>query len=403
MSAPAESVTRESLTREADGSPARREALRVGRIAAFLSLLLIAFNTAEGVWSAAKAGAIGPTLAVIIAVGAVAAVPYHLRGWAVVAYRSLTELPFAIAALGLLGGATMIGTWVHEPRSPEVFFGRYGAIAPLLAWLHLDDVFRATWYRGLLGFAAVSLCAVIVARRPWRSRQLGFLLSHTGAVSILIGGAVGTWFGSRGVIQLGVGESVRSYLGTKGQQIELPFLFRLDGFETVRGSEILRLYETDGRARIFAVYPAAEGTKARVSGTVSLEVSSVSKGPQGPRVELSIGPVRRVVLERDGVSVAEVGPGRYLRLAKRGDEIEDFVSTFSIVDGERVVGGKTSVNQPFVYAGYRFYQASYDPKDGRQSGVLVVRDPGLGISRAGLVLTALGVFHILFLRSRRAA
>ncbi|MBI2374759.1 MAG: cytochrome c biogenesis protein ResB [Deltaproteobacteria bacterium] len=381
-------------------SPARREAVRALRVAAFLSVLSLAVNTVDGLWHAVAAGAIGAFAAVFLGAAVLVAVPFYLRQWAITAYRSLTDLPFAIAALSLLALVTMVGTWVHEPRSPEVFFGRHGAIAPVMAWLHLDDVFRATWYRTLVGLVAASLCASVAARRAWRYRQLGFLLSHAGAVSIVMGGALGTWFGSRGVIQLGVGETVKGYLGTKGQEHALPFAFRLEGFETVRGPEILRLYETDGRSRVFAVHRADAGTKGKVGGGVVFNVVSASKGPKGPQVELVLGPQpgRHVTLARDGSSSVEVGNGRQLKLATRGDDVEDFVSTFSLVDGERVVGGKTSVNQPFVYEGYRFYQASYDAKDARQSGVLVVRDPGLGLSKLGLALMVLGVFHILFLR-----
>jgi len=69
--------------------------------------------------------------------------------------------------------------------------------------------------------------------------------------------------------------------------------------------------------------------------------------------------------------------------------------------GRRVLSGVVREGEPLGYDGYAFYQAGYDSKSPRYSGILVVKDPGLWFAYAGLVLAVLGVAYLMLLRPGR--
>ncbi len=96
--------------------------------------------------------------------------------------------------------------------------------------------------------------------------------------------------------------------------------------------------------------------------------------------------------------------GQYaLVYSKKGDRIKQYHSTITLLrDGEELVSRQSmSVNHPVWRDGWALYQANYDPKNPRYSGIQVVKDPGLDIVYAGLILMGLGVIHILYLRRWR--
>ena len=72
---------------------------------------------------------------------------------------------------------------------------------------------------------------------------------------------------------------------------------------------------------------------------------------------------------------------------------KDFLSDLEILEGERVVAGKTiEVNHPLHWGGYHIYQADYD-HEGEAYTVLAVRsDAGLNLVYAGFMLLVAGTF-----------
>lgn len=76
--------------------------------------------------------------------------------------------------------------------------------------------------------------------------------------------------------------------------------------------------------------------------------------------------------------------------------LERMASRISVAgQGPAVAEGELSVNRPLEHEGYWLYQGNYDPKDPSYSGILVVRDPGLRVVMAGLILGALGILHLM--------
>ena len=79
--------------------------------------------------------------------------------------------------------------------------------------------------------------------------------------------------------------------------------------------------------------------------------------------------------------------------------ISDFISELQIVEDGKVVAEKDiEVNHPLHYAGYHFYQHSYDSRGGRYTVLQVVSDTGIAVVFAGYWMLCIGVTWHLWLR-----
>lgn len=114
---------------------------------------------------------------------------------------------------------------------------------------------------------------------------------------------------------------------------------------------------------------------------------------------------------RDGkdVTPALLGAGDPLELGrdtvavfeKKSDDIRAFRSHVSILEGGAVVRqGVLAVNHPLAHRGYWLYQSNYRPEDPSYSGILVMKDPGLGIAYAGFAMVSLGMILSFYVRPR---
>lgn len=80
---------------------------------------------------------------------------------------------------------------------------------------------------------------------------------------------------------------------------------------------------------------------------------------------------------------------------------KDFVSIFTVTDGEDIREGRVSMNHIYRYRHYRFYQSGYDT-DGRGTTLFVSYDPwGIGLTYAGYILLLCA--FIMFFADRRSA
>jgi len=83
-------------------------------------------------------------------------------------------------------------------------------------------------------------------------------------------------------------------------------------------------------------------------------------------------------------------------------EDKDYKSTLTVLENGQPVLNKTiEVNDPLTYKGYAFYQARYaqNPETGKfQTGLQVVRDPGLPVIYVGFTLLVLGVVFALYVK-----
>jgi cytochrome c biogenesis protein ResB len=82
---------------------------------------------------------------------------------------------------------------------------------------------------------------------------------------------------------------------------------------------------------------------------------------------------------------------------------EGYKSRLTVVDGARKIGKVVSVNNPFSYGGFTFYQFDYDPQNLRYSGLKVVKDPGILIIYIGFVVMLAGIVYLMIVAGFRNA
>lgn len=92
------------------------------------------------------------------------------------------------------------------------------AIAAVLAWGTMYEarfgtaavqrfVYHAWWFQSLLAFLALNLASAALQRFPWKRQHLPFVLAHIGIILILVGGIVGSRFGSEGQMLIPEGQA----------------------------------------------------------------------------------------------------------------------------------------------------------------------------------------------------
>jgi hypothetical protein len=86
--------------------------------------------------------------------------------------------------------------------------------------------------------------------------------------------------------------------------------------------------------------------------------------------------------------------------SQRPGQIRDFLSDLVILKNNTEVMRKTiEVNHPLYYAGYHFYQHSYDPENQAYTILSVTSDSGLYAVFTGYFLLALGIIHRCWFRN----
>ena len=120
-------------------------------------------------------------------------------------------------------------------------------------------------------------------------------------------------------------------------------------------------------------------------------------------VELQSGNEKKIMLLPALDSKSEPLPDgkTYLAFEAKPDDVKAYRSALSVIEGGKAVAAKTvAVNDPLVYKGYHFYQSNFRKEDPSYSGLLVVKDPGLGLIWAGFIMISVGVIYSSYLRPR---
>jgi ResB-like family protein len=339
----------------------------------------------------------------------------------------LASYRFSLALLISLTTATAAGTLVLQRASASELQAVYGsALAGVVRFLFLDDVFHAFWFNGLLVLVAVVLVVVVIRKRPVAPAQIGFYSAHLGIVIILLGAFLGSLFGVEGILELTEGRTARTLVlmenGRKKFDVvhghvhyhtrDLGFEVRLESFEVDYYPDLLKLIAFRLREKEtvpIGSYEVDPGAPAiRVPGT-PIRVRVVAHDPASDRVDLEVE-------TEAGTGRIVVAPDRPIRLPggavgltvfrKPEPEAREYLSRVAILEGgKRVREGVIVVNQPLAHRGYQFYQFGYDPERPGYTSLHVRCDPGLPVVFLGFVVLGFGALHFLFrtgvLRRRR--
>ncbi len=109
--------------------------------------------------------------------------PHALRrAWRRI-FRFLSSVKLAVILLMVLIAATAVGT-IYESRFDAKVARAY--------------VYEAPWFNAWLILLGVNLAAAAFSRYPWKRHHTGFVITHAGIITLLVGAVVGASGGSRG-------------------------------------------------------------------------------------------------------------------------------------------------------------------------------------------------------------
>lgn len=133
------------------------------------------------------------------------------------------SLKVAVSILAVMMVALSVGTIIESTKTRD---------QALIA------VYESGWFRALMAVFVLNVLASIAIHWPWGKRRVGFLLTHSSLILILVGGAVTTLFKTEGQLFLWEGESSARVeapppegSSAAGPTFDLPFAVKLEAFE----------------------------------------------------------------------------------------------------------------------------------------------------------------------------
>jgi hypothetical protein len=121
-------------------------------------------------------------------------------------FRFLSSVKLAVILLAVLIVATAIGT-IYESRFDAKVARAY--------------VYEAPWFNLWLILLGVNLAAAAFSRYPWKKHHTGFVITHAGIITLLIGAVVGRIWGIEGTMTLFIGHEPSNRLVIDQQEVRI--------------------------------------------------------------------------------------------------------------------------------------------------------------------------------------
>lgn len=151
-------------------------------------------------------------------------------------------------------------------------------------------IYKAPWFIVWLGVLCVNLFAVTLTRWPWERRHLGFIVTHYGIITLLIGAVIGSQFGFEGNVTLHKSAPPVDRIVTSRSVLQTQNLatgaFEITAFD----AEVAR--PTERRPREFPVPGSkwrlvADGHAERLATDERLTATSEPNAPRGVEIEFT--------------------------------------------------------------------------------------------------------------------
>jgi len=333
----------------------------------------------------------------------------HTKIW-----KFFSSIKLAIWLLSLIAFFSLIGTFIAQ-----------------------STIYSSWWFILLLVLFSLNLGVCILNRLPLKNRSLGSFLAHISVLIILLGALIGIIFGQKAFLKISETEEVNSFF-FHGKNIPLGFSIRLNDFiynENIDAKEKLLVYQhaklekdvydlgseqaimqSQGFLAQVPVHMGIEqaigntGYKIKavryvadfVMDTSTKNVFSRSAEPNNPALQVELkdpkGKVKSAWLfARFPDMHQEISADLQIKYNWAPRRPKDFISKVTILkDGKEILSRDIQVNEPLNFAGYNFFQSSYDTQDLSWSGLQIVKDPGVPLIYAGFILLIVGLVMIFY-------
>jgi hypothetical protein len=287
--------------------------------------------------------------------------------------------------------------------------------------------------------------SLLIFRQKWRPNKAGLILTHTGILVLLIGGGIISYTSKETLLTLWEGESSNQSASYRDWELavwaktdkggtQTPVVLGLDTLRAERAYAIPGLHAAIRIRRIYkncmALMPAARGDSAHAMMAVidSLEALGPAQDPSENMPGLVLAPESNGT--PDGRICLYGGTPEPAAFAFNSDTLfcalrqkrtplpltitlinfvkEDYAGTQTARQFKskiRVKGGGMdrevviSMNKPFRYKQFTFYQSSYSQGGGRQSSTLaVVENRGKSLPYVAGILMAAGLILHFFVK-----
>jgi len=380
--------------------------------------------------------------------------------------ETMAGFRFTSVLLVALGICAILGTLILQGRPLQEYPAKYGVVGDAIVAARLDDIFHSLWFGCLIALFGAAVVNSALLRWPVKLRSLGFFTCHLGLLTTLLGAGLSCAFAVRGRVDLlADGSTVNLVHVTRAGQPQakgydaagnaipatasLGFELRLDRFDLVRYATEFRIgyYEPrrlpDGRMnwRLKASFDPEPGQRHLLPGGSSFtltrlfsdyrpgdEAANLAQGRDAAKTEKQElkNPAAVLQVAADGSAVTSpplvaLGESNYLPVPpdprqpprgilafeKREEEAKSYQSHVTAIAGGVSRKALVSVNDPFTFKGWTFYQVNYDPKNPKYSGLDAVHDPGVNFVFVGFALIIAGVSYMFYVerhlgRRRRA-
>jgi hypothetical protein len=336
--------------------------------------------------------------------------------------ETLSGFRFTSSLLAAFAAAAVLGTLILQNRPMAFYESRYGVVGSLIVALRLDDIFHSLWFSFFVALFFAGVLNSALLRWPPKLRNAGFFTCHLGLMASLLGAGASSALSVKGRVDLHTGgETATRVMVTRngvptGAFAPLGFDLKLDRFDLVRYTPEFRVayYDLEGeRPRLKASFDPEVGVKHLLPGGDSFRIQKLvpDVGAPGAAGGTLVNPAAVLEVTLDGVPL-QTGPMLAERhdhvrtrrgalvFERREDEVKAFQSHVTATLGGASTRALVSVNDPFTFGGWTFYQVNYDPRDATYSGLEAVRDPGVNWVFLGFGLISLGVFYMFYVETR---
>lgn len=240
----------------------------------------------------------------------------------------LSSLEVAVFVILALAAVLTVGTIVES---------KYGAaVASQL-------VYRSFWNQGILWLLLINVTAAAASRLPWKKHHVGFLVTHLGIVTLLLGSFLTQRFGIDGLLALAPGETGRLvrldemvlnvFRARSGESYEL-LLSKELSFHPLKdftGEKRFALPRDGGDLRVVGYLPRA--AREVTSETVSdgQGVPAIQYRLEGSRANLSEWAFLQGKLEG---TTRELGPARLRFQRGRPTAVPSIPTLFVFLEGK---------------------------------------------------------------------